>query len=464
MGLKSHRWIKICLSLFLTTTAVSLAQAGAKNGWIQVYDSAQLQQALTPANAGKKILVHAGEYEVSTTLVVPDRATVRGEGKMLYDDGLPEGFVAGSATVLQATLALKGNILEMGNGASLENVLVRDLDLGPGGLCAPSESQQCSADRQRCCTANRGNLVSVSSRFPQDSVAATISECELDNPNFSGIAPNGPSGRGVLVITRNLNLANNPPAETDSKLVATMIHSVYRAARGGSGVFAVNFAARSKIDILVVGNRLEGGIDANGGVSRPDAVDHSSTSIASVGNLFKPSVPGTIVGMQITGGSGAPIAFPLDIGSEYNRLDLISLRDRIEDAAVGILATGSRRYFGPEAHVGPSSHNQLNLQLYGTEFSNSDFSDLYLVGAGSAGNYSPGDFNSLRALIFGASGDDSPNNLYADTAYGPEDLPLPPENSGQGNALEILGTQRLFLLTNDGFDQSPPPPEVFGRI
>ncbi|HKY64473.1 MAG TPA: hypothetical protein VJR29_13775, partial [bacterium] len=419
-------------------------------------------------NAGKRILVHAGTYEVSTTLTVPDGATVRGEGVMEYDgNGYPEGLAPDTAPVLQATLGLVGDIVVMGDGSRVENLLIRDLDMGPGGLCTADDATMCTPPnvpdpaRQRCCSRNRGNLVKVAPRSQNDSVAAEIHQCELDNPNFSGIVPNGPSGRGVAVITRNLNLGNPPGADTDSVLSAKISHSVYRAGRGGSGVFAINFAARSHIDVLLHQNKFEGGVDANGGVSRPDAVHDSSTSITSIHNLYRPASAGTIIGMALTGGSGAPIPFPLDITTERNSLAMFSFRDRFEECGIGVLASGAVRFFSDADHVGPSSHNHLDLKLISAEFENSAFSDLYLVAARSADAFPTGDFNTLRALIVGAEGSNSPNNLYSDTAYGEFDLPLPPENAGQGNELEILGSLKSFLRVNDGFDQSPPSSEVF---
>lgn len=468
VGLKSNQLI-MAISALAILGGAPTADAGSKkaNALIHVYDSAQLQQAMQPANAGKNILVHAGNYAVSASLVVPDGATVRGEGKMRFDrQGIPEGFAAGSGTNLVATTSLAGDMVILGDGALIENVLIQDIDGGPSGACTSAEINTCAVtpDRQRCCPRNRGNLIFIGSQTQNDEVSAAVNECELVNPNFSGIGPSGPIGRGVAVLNRNLGLGAPPDAFTDSAVSATVLKSVIHAQRGGSSIFAINFAARSSIDLLLIGNRFEGNLDANGGVSRPDRVDHSTTSIASIGNLYRPSVPGTIDAWTITGGSGAPLAFPVPpLTTEFNKLEMFSLNDRIEDCYGAVVAVASQRFFSEAQGVGPSSNNSLELQLYGTRFKNNEHSDLYLIGARSNDDYPTGDNNVLSAVIFAADGDDNPGNVYADTAYGEFDLELSPENQGVGNGLEILGSLRTFLFTNDGFDDSAPPAEFFTR-
>src|SRR5436190_12516681 len=60
---------------------------------IVVTSSAELVAALVPANAGHRILVHAGSYNLGQTLVVPDGATLEGEGVMQLDQArLPIGL------------------------------------------------------------------------------------------------------------------------------------------------------------------------------------------------------------------------------------------------------------------------------------------------------------------------------------------------------------------------------------
>src|SRR5262245_46457104 len=74
---------------------------------IVVTTAAELQSALSPANAGARILVRAGVYDVNQALTVPDRATLFGEGVMSFDEsGLPTGFEPSGRTLLKATAGL----------------------------------------------------------------------------------------------------------------------------------------------------------------------------------------------------------------------------------------------------------------------------------------------------------------------------------------------------------------------
>ncbi len=461
-------------SALLMVLGVATSHAGMEKGWIHVYDSAQLQAAMQPANAGRNVLVHEGEYTVSQTLVVPEGATVRGAGRMLYDqDGYPDGFAADSGTRLKASMDLVGDVVMLGNGSRIENILIRDISwAGPingvqQGDCTVAElSCQGAPERKRCCTVNRGNLVLIGARAQNDVVSATINECEFVTPNFSGIAPSGPTGRSVAVLNRNVNLQQAPDPFTDSDVSAVVTNSIMRAQRLGSAVFAVNFAARSQIDLLLFRNKFHGGLDSNGGVSRPDLVTDSSTSIVSIGNLYSSGVAGAGVGWQITGGSGAPIVFPVPaVTTERNRLDIISLRDRIEGWSEGVAATGGARYFPETSGVGSTSNNQLTIQLYGTEFEDNSSSDLTLIAARSSADYPTGNFNTLGLLSLNAHGDDNPGNFYSDGAFfNPVGYnELSPQNRGEGNELAILGSLKTFLRTNDGFDDSAPPSEFFTK-
>src|SRR3954447_15367549 len=73
------------------TAQQSLALGSA----IDVTSAAELVAALVPENAGRRILLHAGSYDIDQTLVVPDGATLEGEGVMQLDDErLPTGLRA----------------------------------------------------------------------------------------------------------------------------------------------------------------------------------------------------------------------------------------------------------------------------------------------------------------------------------------------------------------------------------
>jgi hypothetical protein len=90
---------------------------------IVVTTAAELQAALSPANAGARILVQAGVYDVSQALTVPDGAALVGEGVMIFDQsGLPTGFDPIGRTLVRATAGLVGDILTLGDGAAIEGL------------------------------------------------------------------------------------------------------------------------------------------------------------------------------------------------------------------------------------------------------------------------------------------------------------------------------------------------------
>src|SRR5499427_5701128 len=99
---------------------------------IVVTTASELQSALSPANAGARILVRAGQYDVSQALTVPDRATLVGEGVMSFDEsGLPTGFEPSGRTLLKATAALAGDVLSLGDGSTVRGLAIQDV---PGRL------------------------------------------------------------------------------------------------------------------------------------------------------------------------------------------------------------------------------------------------------------------------------------------------------------------------------------------
>src|SRR6266545_1552944 len=170
----------------LIAAAVSVSEPcllAARPPDIVVTTTAELEAALSPANEAAQILVRAGEYDVSHALTVPDGATLAGEGVMGFDDsGLPTGFEASGRTLLRATAALVGDVLTLGDGATVRGLVIEDLAGRPGG-----------------------NPVAVVSRAAGDFISAHIEECEIINPNPSMVTGQGPSGRGLVVITSNPN-------------------------------------------------------------------------------------------------------------------------------------------------------------------------------------------------------------------------------------------------------------------
>jgi hypothetical protein len=417
--------------LLLVVLCAAPAAAGAEE--IIVDTSAELAAALSPGNAGQTIHVRAGDYVVGQPLVVPDGATLVGDGVMAYDaDGLPSGLASGTRTTLRAAATLAGDIVTLGNGSAISGVAVEDV---PGRL--------------------GGNLVVVSSRAPGDVVSATLLECELHNPNGSGIALEGPANRGLLVVTRNPRLLS-PAAPHDGATVAvSMSRSIVRSPGNGSGVFAINFAPRAQVSVALERNVVGGGLDAAGGVSRPAQVVDSTTTISSRRNLYRSDRAGeeaAVFGWALSGGSGPP--FPAPAGeTARNTMTMQSVDDRIEGFLVAIYARGAMRFFGPPLS-GPSNDNQTSVQLHGTRL-DSVFVDLWLFGAESTSQtLAPGDGNGLRVLARGVTGSGARDNFYAD-AIGPFDV-LSPDFAGAGNRLEVVGHPDAFATTSDAIVPSPP--------
>jgi hypothetical protein len=384
---------------------------------IVVTTAAELQAALSAANAGTRILVQAGVYDVSQPLTVPDGAALVGEGVMLFDQsGLPTGFDPMGRTLLRATAALVGDILTLGDGASIE------------GLAIQAVSGQGTA-----------GAVAVLSRAPGDVISVRIEECEMITP--------GASTRGLVVLTRNLDL--EPPHE-GAVLRVQMARSIVRSPGGANGIFAINFASHSQIQLDVNSNVIGGTLGVAGGVGLPDAVTGASAVIHSSHNLYRSDSPApTMVGWQVIGGADAPIAGIVSEASTFNTLQMHSIDDTVAGFATGIVALGGRRM---NALSGPISSNRVELNLQGTLLQTTTV-DLRLVGAATLLNVSTGDDNTAHVVMHQATGSGARANRYAHSqspATG---------NPGTGNRLEIVGNANAFDQTNQNF--VPPPPAEF---
>lgn len=403
---------------------VTLLWCSGARAEIIVTTAAELEAALTPGNAGKRIHVRAGEYEISQALTVPDDATLVGEGEMTFDDsGLPTGFEPSGRTVIRSTPTLVGDVLTLGDGATLRGLAIEDA-LGRQG----------------------GNPVVVSSRAADDFVSALIVECEIVNPNPAAIVPAGPTGRALVAITRNPNLGQDPPAHEGAVLRVEMRRSILRSPSGGTGVFAINFAPHAEIRLVLQRSVIGGGLIATGGVSRPDAVTGSSVSIESRRNLYSnQNAPAATLGWNLIGGAGSP-AFP-SAASTLNRLHIHSRNDTIHGFQTGIVANGGQRFLAASE---PSSSNRVDMDLHGLRVNTPTgplAADLVLFGARSfVAGVSPGDGNILRLVLKQSTGSGPRVNQYDDSWM---DL-------GVGNELEIAGTERAFVRSNDDFDPIPP--------
>jgi len=323
----------------LATGALALALAGCRAPVVSpepepaagepalvVQSAPQLVAALQPGNAGRRIRILRGDYDVDRPLVVPDGATLEGEGVMVIGpDGLPGGFEPGTATTLRAAGAFDGHLLALGHGSAVRGLRLLDL------------ANTVEQPRLRS-----GNVVFVGSRAPADTIAASIVECEIVSPNRGGFTDDGPIGHGIAAVTLNPALGAAPAAHEDAQVSVSVRRSIVRAGTGAA-VFANNFAARSRLMLRLEGNRFVGYLVAAGGTSRPDAVTGSVTSIESRGNLYARGGFDRH-GWLLLGASTSPHFLGAAVpGASGNELSLESVDDRIEGFRYGIQAAAARR-------------------------------------------------------------------------------------------------------------------------
>src|SRR5688500_6596582 len=278
---------RIRIPCFVTMATSVVALLGAHPGRLAaslhepdiiVTTTAELQSALSPPNAGAHILVRAGVYDVSQALTVPDGATLVGEGVMNGDEsGRPTGFEPAGRTLLKATAALVGNVLTLGDGATVRGLAIEDVV----GRLVP------------------GSGVAVLSRAAGDFISARVEECEIINPNPPG------NSRGLVVMSQNPDL--EPPHE-GAVLRVQMAGSIVRSPRAANGIFAINFASHSQIQLDVESNVIGGTLGVAAGVGLPDAVTGASIVIQSSHNLYRSeSLVPTPTGWQLFAGADAPI-------------------------------------------------------------------------------------------------------------------------------------------------------------
>jgi len=439
-NLSARFCLPIVVAVVLAATACSdsvtpddsqlrVAQTVIGNNTIVVTTSAELIAALVPENAGRRILVQAGTYDINQLLTVPDGVTLEGEGRMLSDgDGLPSGFGSDPHTTLRMIATVPGDMLTLGNGVNIRRLEIVDH------------------------VGRSGNVVAVYSRSPGDKVDASIHESEIENANAGFY--------GLYVQTRNLNLGNAPPPHDGAEIKVRMKKSFVTSPVGGRGLFAFNFASSAKVDVALDGNVMDG-ITANGGVSLPDATHDSEVRIESHNNLYRNEVidpcAAAVIGWNLTGGSGAPVPVAVSETSR-NTLRMHSDHDRVEGFTTAVLGGGGRRYFGLPL-AGPSTDNTLEMELVGATLSTPSCAtqvvrDFDLKGAFSASNtLVPGNGNVLHAVIRDVTGSGPRVNLYADA--GGSTAPLPSAVQGIGNRLEIVGSPVAFSHTNTNIDPAP---------
>jgi hypothetical protein len=431
----SHRRFAVWLVLSCTAIVLVTPLSGSERSRpeplrstasrsIVVTTAAELDAALS-AGTDLTIFVQRGTYLLDHAIQVPDGTALIGEGTMLYDDsGLPTGFVPESRTVIAAMPGVTGDFVTLGDGASLQGLVIQD-------IVRPAFTG--------------GSVVAVSSRNPSDSVSAQVAECEIINPNsLVGPGLTGPVGRGLLAITRSRGSASGAAPHEQSLVSVHLTHSIIRSPGGGDGIFAINFASGSRIELHLRRN-VVGKLGANGGISRPDSTVGATTLIQSTGNLYRADNPTpTSIGWQLQGGGDAPMLAPL-IAEETlnNRLSMHSVDDRIEGFGRAIVATGAQRMSAAAAGI---ASNEMELILEGTRLV-STVSDFQLFGARNAAGMADG--NELRVTMHNVIGSGPRANTYGDAV----------SNLGVGNRLIISGNLMAFSHTNQAI--LPIPGEQF---
>lgn len=412
---------------------------GAKGArTIVVSNAEELTAALAPQNAGRRIFVRSGTYQVAQLLQVPDGATLEGEGVMRFDrQRRPLAFRPGTRTTIVMTGAMPGDLVTLGDGATLRRITIED---------APGRS---------------GNVVGIVSRGIGDRLSAFISHAELVNPNAHMVAPAGPAGCGITILTLNPALGNAPDPHANASVGARIDNTIVRSpATGvGCGVFAFNFAPSANVSVRMSSNVIGGGLIANGGVSRPDFVSNSTVEIMSRSNVYRDDTPDACVsrqtGWNLQGGSAMPAPIP-NAGATNNTLRMHSVNDHLERFTTGVLATGARRFF-PAPTSGDVSGNRMYLDMTGTKLSTTACAeapmstDLRLAGALVTGDFEPGDGNTLHVRLRGVKGSGERLNVYAHV-LGPTG---PRASTSTGNILSFKGNAKMFGRVNRNIHSAP---------
>jgi hypothetical protein len=411
---------------------------------VDVSTAAGLREALASVASGTTVRLAPGEYELAGPLVVPDHVVVEGSGQMALDsDGRAAGLQDERASTLRVRGAWSGDAIRLGHGAALRRLRVVDETGAEGNPVDRGEAR---------------NLVVVASRGPGDRVEASLVECELSTQQPFGIGGEvGPLGRAVGVWTRNR--AGDGPPDADASAGLTVERSVIRAPRSNA-LFAINFAPRGQVEVVLQDSRLEGVLSAAGGASLSNAVTRARTTVRSSRTDYV--VGGfTRFGWQLVGGSGRPHpGATTSPGTHDSELRVTSDGDRILGFNTGIFAAAGRRVGNLSQ---PSSGNRVDLDLRGLTIRTEGewAADLRWYGALSVPpleggeRLPPGENNVLVARITGSRGSGSRANDFADLE-GPVD---PDREPAAGNRLVVEGAPEAFL--RDNRDLSPGPGEWF---
>ena len=409
----------LCVCAAVATLA---APVGSKPpaGPIVVTTTAELYAALVEANAGRTVLVRAGTYFVDHRLAVPDGMQLEGEGVMLGDP-LPTGFKSGTATRIRAHPGFPGDLLTLGDGASLRRLIVED-----------------SPNRE-------GNAVAVRSRAPGDSVSASIVDCEIVAPKGLAGDPDGPSRRRhrrdyrqprlrrpAGSVCRRRGRRAGHPHDRPSRGARLLRHELRDAGPGPSRAQPESHRRHARGDRrhLTPGRgRPSRGVDRLGG--EPLRSDHRPRDRLAARRWKLSAVPARDPNT------------PSNTSS--NTVRIASNGDRIE-AKLGIFAVAGRRQ---TAVAGLSSDNLADLTLRGLTIRTSGHgaADLVLHAAEAAAG-------SRRETTTCCVSTCATRRAAAHASTSTRTSS--PEAQASGTGSSSARTPALFAASNTGIEPAPP--------
>jgi hypothetical protein len=298
--------------------------------------------------------------------------------------------------------------------------------------------------------------VLIASRRPGDRLRATLRDCEIVNHGSFGAGPGSPTGRAIVVMTRN---PGGGVAWHEGAQVATSIErSIVRNEFDSNAVFAINFAGESAVALELERNRFEGVLMVVGAAGRPDKVTGARATLRSRDNVYVSAGGPYPAGWFIVGGSVGPHD-PLTQGAEANSVHVDSQGDRIEGYRIGILAAAGRLIHGLPGRVA-NNRGELLLRDLRITTVGDEAADLSLHGAflesrpdpASASTVNGAEGNVLRVTLHDSIGSGHRQNVYAHGS--PTDLAATGA-AQRPDRLEFTGSQAQFLESNPGFSPVP---------
>src|SRR5262249_51824923 len=149
----------------------------------------------------------------------------------------------------------------------------------------------------------------------------------------------------------NPHFTSGAPPHEQSAVSVQLTHSIIRSQANGSGVFGINFAGGSHVDLQLRHNVIGGQFNVTGGASRPGSGVGSTLVLQSIGNLYRSDGATPSPGWNLQGGTDAGFGGTTPGETLNNRLSVHSADDRIEGFSTTIFAAAGRRNTGVSDHI-----------------------------------------------------------------------------------------------------------------